>query len=142
MVATDPTRLKGSKLLRILSIIAVVFGVVSIFSGGMALFGPQKALTLAGDVVPFVVWFNFLAGGVYIVAGIGLYRRSEWAAHLALALTVTTVIIFIAMTFYITTGAAFETRTIGAMIFRTAFWIFITIFARKALADAASNITP
>ena len=141
MTAPHPTGFANPKLLKMFSIIAVVFGMASIFSGGTALFGPEKAQILAGDVVPFVVWFNFLGSGVYIVAGIGLYQRFEWAATLAMVITIATVIIFIAMAFYIFTGAAFEARTIGAMTFRTALWAFITIIARKALAAGATPNT-
>tara|TARA_R110002110_G_scaffold239506_1_gene455438 strand:- start:59 stop:493 length:435 start_codon:yes stop_codon:yes gene_type:complete len=36
----------------------------------------------AGHYGPFVVWFNFLAGFAYVVAGFGLWFRRRWAAGL------------------------------------------------------------
>jgi len=55
-------------------------------SGGNVLFGSGAAA--AGNYVPFVVWFNSLAGFAYIAAGVGLWRQRPWAFWLALALAV------------------------------------------------------
>ena len=41
---------------------------------------PGAARQAAGHYVPFVLWFNFLAGFAYIVAGVGLWMRRRWAA--------------------------------------------------------------
>jgi hypothetical protein len=43
---------------RPVAIAATVFGILTIFSGGMVLFGPEAAQRVAGDAVPFVVIFN------------------------------------------------------------------------------------
>ena len=37
-----------------------LFGVLTIVSGGVALFGGSDARAAVGDAVPFVLWFNFL----------------------------------------------------------------------------------
>ena len=50
------------------SIVAIIFGLLTIVSGGGALFGKADM----GAVVPFVLWFNFFAGFAYVVAGFGL----------------------------------------------------------------------
>ena len=44
--------------------VAVVFGAMTVFSGGRALFGGADM----GAVVPWVLWFNFFAGFFYIIA--------------------------------------------------------------------------
>jgi hypothetical protein len=41
----------------------------------MALFGTEATRAAAGNAVPFVLWFNFLAGFAYILAGLGLLRQ-------------------------------------------------------------------
>ena len=40
------------------SIIAILFGALTVFSGGSVIFLSESARA-AGNVVPFVVWFNF-----------------------------------------------------------------------------------
>ncbi len=44
--------------LTVVAIIAITFGLLTIVSGARALFGGADM----GAVVPFVLWFNFLAG--------------------------------------------------------------------------------
>ncbi len=41
---------------------AIVFGIMTLVSGTSILFLSQKASEMAGDFVPFVLWFNFVAG--------------------------------------------------------------------------------
>jgi hypothetical protein len=57
--------------------IAILFGVATILVGGKTLIG---ALAIADDVVPFVLWFNFVAGFAYVTAGYGIVVWKPWAA--------------------------------------------------------------
>lgn len=56
----------SSRLTKTAAIVAIVFGALTIISGGRALFGGVDM----GAVVPFVLWFNFLAGFAYVAAGL------------------------------------------------------------------------
>ena len=58
---------------------AIVFGAVTIFSGGLALFGGIQAQAELGNAVAFVLWFNFLAGFAYVLTGAGLWQGRRWA---------------------------------------------------------------
>lgn len=80
-----------------------------------------------------MLWFNFLAGFVYVVAGAGLLWRRPWAVHLALCLAVSTLLVFGAFGVHALGGGAFESRTVGAMVVRSAFWIALALVARRAL---------
>ncbi len=53
-----------------LSIVAVLFGLMTLKGGGGVLFGDEAARIAAGKYVPLLLWFNFLSGFVYIAAGI------------------------------------------------------------------------
>ena len=112
--------------------IAIVFGLLTLKSGGGVLFfeGPRLA---AGNYVPFVVWFNFLAGFVYIAAAVGLWRWERWAARLAAAVAILTLLIFAAFGLHILAGGAFETQTVGAMTLRSGVWIAIAVASCRAL---------
>lgn len=57
----------------ILALVATVFGIVTIIVGGKTLFGAANERTAAGNIVPFVLWFNFIAGFAYVIAGFGLF---------------------------------------------------------------------
>ena len=64
--------------MRVVSLIAIGFGLMTIWEGGAVLFVDGAARQAAGHYVPFVLWFNFLAGFAYIVAGVGLWMRRRW----------------------------------------------------------------
>lgn len=123
----------AARLVRILAVIAVLFGVLTVFSGGMALFGPEQARARLGDVVPFVLWFNFLAGFVYVAAGLGLFQHRSWGVGLAVALAVATLVVFAIFGIHVATGGAYEMRTVAAMTLRSAFWVTLALVAMRKL---------
>jgi len=71
----------------LISLLAIGFGLLTLREGGAVLFVDGAARQAAGHYVPFVLWFNFLAGFAYIVAGVGLWMRRRWAAWLAIVIT-------------------------------------------------------
>lgn len=103
--------------LRVAAVVAVLFGAATVASGGNVLFGGGAAA--AGNYVPFVLWFNFIAGFFYVAAGIGLWRRRRWAVWLAAALAALTALAFAAFGWHVAAGGAFEMRTVAAMTLRT-----------------------
>jgi hypothetical protein len=111
------------------ALVAVAFGMVTVFVGGMTLFGPSAA----GNIVPFVLWFNFIAGFAYIFAGGGMFLWKRWAARLSATIAVMTIAVFAALAVYIFFGGAYEARTIGAMTIRSLVWIAIAIATCRAL---------
>ncbi len=119
--------------LRGLALVAIVFGILTIKSGGEVVFGNAAARTAAGNFVPFVVWFNFLAGFVYVAAGVGLWAQRRWAAVLAAALAAGTALAFAAFGAHIASGGAYEMRTVWALTLRLAVWSAITLFAWRVL---------
>ena len=86
-----------------------------------------------GNVVPFVLWFNFLAGIVYIIAGTGLLLCRRWAVYTSLFVAVSTILVFVVFGVHVIGGGAFERRTIGALTIRSFFWIAVTIVSIRAL---------
>lgn len=130
MNATTPGRPRWAT---VLALVAVAFGIVTIAVGGKTLFGGTQERVAAGDIVSFVLWFNFVAGFAYVVAGFGLFLWKRWAAQLSAAIAVATIAVFIAFGIHIFLGGAFEVRTAGAMVIRSAVWILIAASACRAL---------
>jgi hypothetical protein len=85
------------------------------------LFGGAGARAAVGDAVPFVLWFNFLSGFVYVLAGVGLFLWVRWGAQLSALLAIAILLVFAAFGLHVVSGGAFEMRTVGAMILRSAF---------------------
>jgi len=116
---------------RATAIVAIVLGVATIRAGGSVLFG--DGAQTAGNVVGFVLWFNFLAGFAYVVAGAGLWLRRHWSARLAFAIAAGTVLVFGAFGIHVAAGGAFEARTAWAMTLRSVVWILIALLAFRAI---------
>lgn len=119
--------MKPTQILKGFALAAVVFGLVTIVSGGQALFGSVEARAAMGHTVPFVLWFNFLAGFLYVLAGAGLLWGKRWAAQLSLLLAVSTLVIFAAFGVHVFGEGAYEKRTIGAMTLRSLFWVAVAL---------------
>lgn len=116
----------------ITGLFAILFGSMTILSGGYVLFGGEEARSAAGAVVDYVLWFNFLAGFAYVLVGIGLLLRWRWTYPLALAVLTGTLAVFLAFLLHVLTGGAYELRTLAALIFRTAVLGWIAVVARSA----------
>lgn len=106
------------KRLRLAGGAAIAFGLLTVVSGGSALFGNIDM----GAVVPFVLWFNFLAGFAYVVAGALLWRGNTLAFPAARLIFAATFVVLLAFAGHVVTGGGFEMRTVGAMALRTVFW--------------------
>ena len=119
---------RPSHALAIAAAIAMIFGLLTIASGGRALFGGADM----GAVVPFVLWFNFVAGFAYVLAGIGLWRGAGAAPMLSLGIAVATAAVFAAFLWHVWSGGEWEERTMGAMILRTGVWAAIAALALRA----------
>ena len=119
--------------IRILTVIAVLFGVLTIKSGGQVLFGETLYQKAAGNYVLFVVWFNFLAGFLYIAAGAGIWMRRLWGVWSSLFIAIATIIVFAVFGVHILEGGAYETRTVAAMCLRSLVWVSISIFSYREI---------
>lgn len=116
-----------------LSAIAIIFGMLTVKAGGQVLFGGDAFREAAGRYIPFVLWFNFLAGFVYVVAGVGIWLGRQWAVWLSLGILLTTTLTFTAFGLYASTGGEFEVRTVAAMTLRCIVWATISLLAYRAL---------
>ncbi|MDA8258078.1 MAG: hypothetical protein M0Z99_21050 [Betaproteobacteria bacterium] len=120
-------------LIRAISLAAVGFGLLTIREGSAILFGGEAARAAAGNYVPFVLWFNFLAGFAYVIAGAGLWLRFRWAVWLAIVIAAATTLAFAAFGAHVYAGGAYEMRTVIAMSLRTLVWVTISAIAWRGL---------
>jgi membrane-associated PAP2 superfamily phosphatase len=118
------------------AVAAALFGGLTIFSGGMVLFGPEAAQRAAGDAVPFVVKFNTAAGFAYLVGAFALWQNHPAARVIALSIGVATLLVVAGFAVTALTGAPVELRTAIALPFRAAFWLAIAWAAGRSLRRA------
>ena len=114
--------------------LAVAFGIATVVSGGRALFGAPTGDT----VVPFVLLFNFGAGFLYLMAGVGALLGRPWAVWLARLLALTTVAVFAALGIHILSGGDYAPRTPVAMTVRSAFWVAQALVLTRVIGRPAT----
>lgn len=127
-----PKQQRGFRIWAV-SLLALGFGLLTIKEGGAVLFGDDVARAAAGNYVPFVVWFNFMAGFAYVIAGVGLWQQQRWALWLSAAIAAATALVFAALGMHIYAGEAYEQRTVIAMSLRILVWVTIASVAAQAL---------
>lgn len=114
------------------AVVAVLFGALTLFKSGAILFDMGGARQAAGNYVPFVVQFNFIAGLFYILAGAGIWLGRGWGRGLSILIAAATVLAATAFAVHLSQGGAFEMRTGAALALRAGFWALVAIFLRRA----------
>ncbi|SSC68645.1 hypothetical protein [Ciceribacter selenitireducens] len=123
----------GGRGLKAAGAFGLVFGLLTIFSGGTALFGDEAARAAVGNAVPFVLWFNFIAGFFYVLAGLGLLLKRRLAVWLSIAIALATALVLAAFGLHVAGGGLYEMRTVGAMLLRTAVWASIAAVSWRSM---------
>lgn len=118
---------------RLMSIVAVAFGLMTILGGAGVLVEGDTARRVAGDHVPFVIGFNFLAGFLYVAAGIGIWTRAGWSVVVSIGIVVGTADVLLALVVYALAGGSYEIRTMVAMALRTGVWLALALGAHRCL---------
>jgi len=118
----------------IAGLLAIGFGIMTLVEGGHTLFGGPEVYAAAGKVVPWVLYFNFAAGFVYIATGALSIAKKSYAKPLAIGLAVANAVVFAALLIHVFAGEPYETRTVMAMTLRTAFWMVQAFVLRRALS--------
>ena len=124
-------RMRESAHAPVASAIAFIFGLLTLVSGATVLFGPEEVSQIAGEVVGFVLWFNFVSGPVYLVVGFGLWNGRSWSVRLSAMMVIACALVLLAFVVHVTGGYPYEPRTLVAMIFRTVFWLLLYRYAAR-----------
>lgn len=126
------------KLLKITAIFSLIFGLMTLKEGGFALFDINGARASDGNIVPFVLQFNFFSGFIYILIAFGLYKKKEWVKRLSLVMVVGIMTVFLFFIMHINNGGLYETKTLYAICFRSFTWIFIALISNRKLKNNSS----
>ena len=104
--------------------------------------GSAEAQAAVGNAVPFVLWFNFVAGFGYVMAGVGLWLNRRWGFGAAVALAIATAGVAMAFYVHVHGGGAYEPRTVGALGLRLVFWSVVAGLAWRCRSCGAAGRSP
>lgn len=120
----------------LIAIVLAAFGLLTLFLSSSVIFDLFGIRAKEGNYVLFVVWANFLSSILYLFAAYGFIKTQKWTTKLLGISSILLIVAFIGLFIHIYSGGIYETKTIGAMIFRI---ILTLIFMTMAYFTISKN---
>ncbi len=109
--------------------VLAAFGLLTLFLSTSVIFDWFGIRAKEGNYVLFVVWSNFISSILYLIAAYGFVQGQKWTIVLLGISTLILVAAFIGLKIHVSTGGIYETKTVGAMIFRISVTFVFAILA-------------
>jgi len=123
----------------ILALIIALFGLLTLFLTSSVIFDLFGIREKEGNYVLTVVWANFISGILYLVAVAGIIKNKDWIVKPLFISVVVLIIAQILFFIHIVNGGIYETRTVGALIFRIVLTVLFTVFAFQIKRNQNKN---
>lgn len=120
---------KTNLFTNISAIVLIAFALLTLFLSSSIIFDLFDLRAKEGNYVFLVVWANFICSILYLVAAYGFLKLKPWTFELLSTSLVILTIGFIGLYVEIFAGELYETKTIGAMLFRITLTLIFTVFA-------------
>jgi len=102
----------------IVAALLAALGLVTLFLSSSVIFDFFDIREKEGNYVLFIVWANFISSILYLLSTYGMIKFRKWSFHLLVISLSILIVALIGLLIYIYTGGIYESKTIGAMIFR------------------------
>lgn len=113
----------------LLALVLAAFGLLTLFLSSSIIFDLFGIRAKEGNYVLFIVWANFISSLLYLSAVFGFIKAKKWTV-LPLVISILILILaFIGFLIHVNTGGKYQTKTIGAMIFRITVTLIFTFSA-------------
>lgn len=110
-----------------IAVIIAAFGLITLFLSSSVVFDLFGIRAKEGNYVLFVVVANLISSLLYLLAAYGITVNKTWTTKVLSIAVVLLLIAFTGLFVHINTGGIYETKTIGAMVFRISLTlIFVT----------------
>ena len=116
-------------LIYVASAILAGFGLLTLFLSTSVIFDLFGIRAKEGNYVLFVVWSNFISSILYLIAAYGLVKSKKWTISLLGISIIILIIAFVGLKIHDNSGGLYETKTVGAMIFRISVTLLFAIIS-------------
>lgn len=111
------------------AVFLTAFGLLTLFLSTSVIFDLFGIRAKEGNYVLFVVWSNFISSILYLFAAYGFIKNKKWTTSLLGISTLILITAFVGLKIHASSGGIYETKTIGAMLFRIAVTFAFAIIA-------------
>jgi hypothetical protein len=119
-----------------LAALLTAFGLLTLFLSSSVIFDLFGIRAKEGNYVLLVVWANFLSSILYLVAAYGFVKSRQWTIKPLGISAIILVLAFAGLLIHINSGGIYETKTVGAMLFRI---VVTAVFAALAYVLILKN---
>ncbi|GJM36400.1 MAG: hypothetical protein DHS20C18_54010 [Saprospiraceae bacterium] len=123
------------------AILLASFGLLTLFLSSSVIFDLFGIRAKEGNYVLFVVWANFISSILYLFTAYGFLKRKRWTALLLSISGIILIIAFIGLIIHANSGGLYETKTIGAMIFRISVTLVFALLAWFSIIKKQKNVS-
>lgn len=96
----------------------LIFTLITLYLSSSLIFDWFGIREVQGHYLMFIVWVNFIASILYIIALVGFVRNKKWTWKVLGGVSVMIFSAFIGLLLHIDSGGAFELKTIRAVLLR------------------------
>ncbi|WP_456460649.1 hypothetical protein [Lutibacter sp.] len=113
----------------IAAIALTAFALLTLFLSSSIIFDWFGIRAKEGNYVLIVVWANFISSILYLFASYGFITLKKWTINLLKISLLLLIFAGIGFFIHINRGGLYETKTIGALIFRFSVTLLFTFLA-------------
>ncbi|MGB5363367.1 MAG: hypothetical protein WBN17_08705 [Aureibaculum sp.] len=121
--------LKSKVLTYFFTVILAIFGLLTLFLSGSIIFDCFGMRAKQGNYVLIVVWANFICSILYLFAVYGFIQFRKWTFKVLVASLIILMIAMLGLFVHMIFGGLYETKTIGAILFRIMVTIAFAVFS-------------
>lgn len=121
-----------------IALFIIVFGLLTLFLSSGLVFDWFGVRAQEGNYVPFVAVANLICSLLYLFSGYGIITKRLWTTKVLSISAGILIITFAMFLLHIDTGGIYETKTIGALIFRisiTLLFVTAAFFLNKGMKN-------
>jgi len=121
-------------------VLLVAFALLTLFLSSSVLFDWFGIREKEGNYVLFVVWANFICSILYLIAAYGFLKQKKVTFNILSLSALILIIALVGLFIHIDSGGLYETKTIGAMIFRIIITLaFVLLAYLKFIKNEKNN---
>jgi len=110
-------------------VLLIAFALLTLFLTSSIIFDWFGIREKEGNYVLFVIWANFVSSLLYLFAAYGFLKRKKVTFNILSLSALILIMALVGLFIHINSGGLYETKTIGAMIFRIALTIVFVFLA-------------
>lgn len=117
-----------SRFQQVAAIVAVVFGIATLFAGGSVLAGRDPGYIVYRPLL----LFNTVMGAAYVGAGVLAWRHAAGGRNAAGVILALNLLVLGGVVYLYRAGAAVAVDSVRAMVFRSAVWLVLLLVLARA----------